>query len=109
MRTFRQLASGIAVLFVAPCGRGAPAFASHDREVEALLAQMTLDEIVGQMAQADSAALQPGDVKTCFLGSVLSGGGSDPEHGNTAPDWLAFVSRFQAQALQTRLKILPKS
>jgi beta-glucosidase len=54
----------------------------------------------------DCAALKnKADVQTYFLGSVLSGGNSDPDTGNTAQDWLDFVNQFQAQALQTRLKI----
>ena len=40
-----------------------------------------------------------------FLGSVLSGGSSDPPDGNSAQSWLDFVNGFKAQALQTRLKI----
>jgi beta-glucosidase len=46
------------------------------------------------------------DVQKYFLGSVLSGGNSDPDTGNTAQDWLKFVNSFQTYALQTRLKIL---
>ena len=78
----------------------------HEPETEALLAQMTLDEKIGQMVQVDSAALKnKEDVKTYFLGSVLSGGNSDPDNGNTAQDWLKFTDSFQTYALQTRLKI----
>ena len=40
-----------------------------------------------------------------FLGSVLSGGSSDPPAGNSAQSWLDFVNGFKNQALQTRLKI----
>jgi beta-glucosidase len=84
----------------------APLFSQHEKEVEALLAQMTQDEKIGQMTQADSAALKDtADVQKYFLGSVLSGGNSDPHTGNTVKDWLDFVTGFQNQALQTRLKI----
>ena len=66
---------------------------------------MTLDEKIGQMAQVDSAALKDkSDVQKYFLGSVLSGGNSDPAD-NRPETWLKFVNEFQAQALQTRLKI----
>jgi beta-glucosidase len=85
---------------------GAPPFSEHEAEAAALLARMTLDEKIGQMVQVDSAALRDkADVKTCFLGSVLSGGSSDPASGNTAQDWLNFVNEFQSEALQTRLQI----
>jgi beta-glucosidase len=67
---------------------------------------MTLDEKIGQMVQVDSAVLKDkADVQKYFLGSVLSGGNSDPDTGNTAQDWLKFVNSFQTYALQTRLKI----
>jgi beta-glucosidase len=57
------------------------------------------------MVQVDMAALKDKtDVKTYFLGSVLSGGGSDPAD-NLAQTWLKAVMEFRAQALQTRLKI----
>ena len=87
-------------------GHAAPLFSEHDHQVEALLARMTLDEKIGQMVQVDSGALpDPAAVQTYALGSVLSGGNSDPAAGNTAPNWLEFVTTFQNQALHTRLQI----
>ena len=74
--------------------------------VEKLLAQMTLDEKIGQMVQVDSIPLtDKADAKKYFLGSVLSGGSSDPANGNSPQAWLNLVTEFQNQALQTRLKI----
>jgi beta-glucosidase len=87
-------------------GPGLAAGASMDKRVEALLAQMTQDEKIGQMVQADSGALaDKADVKNYFLGSVLSGGSSDPADGNSPQSWLKMVTSFQDEALQTRLKI----
>jgi beta-glucosidase len=75
------------------------------RDVEALLADMTLDEKIGQMTQADRSFLRDeGDIGTYFLGSVLSGGGSSPADP-TAPGWADMVDRYQAIALRTRLQI----
>lgn len=86
--------------------QGASLFSEHDAAARALLAKMTLDEKIGQMVQVDSGALtDKADVQKYFLGSVLSGGTSDPASGNTAQDWLKFVGEFQSHALQTRLKI----
>ena len=80
--------------------------AGADSRAEALLAQMTLDEKIGQMTQVDSNALKErADVQKYFLGSVLSGGTSDPADGNSPQSWLKSVTGFQNQALQTRLKI----
>jgi beta-glucosidase len=58
------------------------------------------------MVQVDSGALtNRSDVKEYFLGSVLSGGSSDPAAGNSPQAWLNLAGEFQAQALETRLKI----
>jgi beta-glucosidase len=79
--------------------------ASPASEANALLAKMTLDEKIGQMVQVDMAALKDkSDVKKYFIGSVLSGGGSDPAD-NRPETWLHAVTEFRALALQTRLKI----
>jgi len=76
-----------------------------DARVQALLAQMTLDEKIGQMTQADSEALKDkSDVQKYFLGSVLSGGGHSPSE-NDAKGWLQSCDEFRSWALKTRLKI----
>jgi beta-glucosidase len=78
----------------------------YDNDAQFLLAQMSLEEKIGQMVQVDSAALKnKADMRDCFLGSVISGGDSDHATGKTAQDWLKFTDGFQAYALQTRLKI----
>ncbi len=102
----KSISTGILVTLTTIMSHGAPLFSQHDKEVEALLAQMTLDEKIGQMVQVDSGALKDkADVQTYFLGSVLSGGSSNPANGNTPKDWLELVTGFQKEALQTRLKI----
>ena len=105
MNSLKLTAAGI-LLSLTTLGHSAPLFSQHEAQVDALLAQMTLDEKIGQMVQVDSAALKDkADVRKYFLGSVLSGGNSDPSAGNTARDWLAFANGFQDYALHTRLKI----
>lgn len=79
-------------------------FSVHDTKAKALLDRMTLEEKVGQMTQADLGSLEESDVHTYFLGSVLSGGDSDPP-GNRLGDWRATYERLQARALRTRLRI----
>jgi len=74
-------------------------------DVEALLAQMTIDEKIGQMTQADMKALQDGkEVHDFLLGSVLSGADSLPKPNEPAT-WIAMYDRYQSQALSTRLGI----
>ncbi len=76
-----------------------------DTRVRDLLSRMTLDEKVGQMAQADSGAVaDAADVQTYALGAMLSGGNSKPPENNPAA-WLKMVNEYQSRALQTRLKI----
>jgi beta-glucosidase len=78
---------------------------SPSPDVEALLAQMTLDEKIGQMTQADKNALKDGrEINQFFMGSVLSGADSLPKPNDPAT-WAEMTDRFQSQALSTRLGI----
>jgi beta-glucosidase len=79
---------------------------SFDAKAKEILSQMTLDEKIGQMTQPDQMYLKdPSDIETYFLGSVLSGGDSDPKAGNTREAWTNLATSLQARALKTRLKI----
>ncbi len=70
-----------------------------------LLAQMTLAEKIGQMTQADTVALKDkSHIQTYSLGSVLSGGGSDPAD-NSPQAWLQLAEECRSWAGKTRLKI----
>ncbi|WP_432573816.1 glycoside hydrolase family 3 protein [Kineococcus sp. SYSU DK005] len=77
-----------------------------EARVRDLLARMTLEEKVGQMTQAERAAVttDPALVARLGLGSVLSGGGSAPAP-NTPQAWADTVDALQRQALSTRLGI----
>lgn len=79
---------------------------SFDERANEILAEMTLAEKVGQMTQADISYIEdPADVGKYFLGSVLSGGSSDPEAGNSPENWREMVVGYHGQALETRLGI----
>lgn len=79
---------------------------AHDDQVSALVVRMTLDEKVGQMIQPDNEFIKdPSDVATYHLGSVLSGGSSDPKAGNSVENWADMYDGYQAHALSTRLGI----
>jgi beta-glucosidase len=107
MKHPNSIRTAVLISLLTTMSHSAPLFSGHDHEVESLLAQMTLDEKIGQMVQVDSSALKahPEMVQQFCLGSVLSGGSSDPATGNTAQDWLDMVNGFKNAALQTRLKI----
>ena len=87
-------------------GRGPRALSSYDPQARELLGQMTLEEKVGQMTQAEQDALkEPSDVQTYFLGSLLSGGSSDPKAGNSLNAWTDLYDRVQTLSLKTRLGV----
>ncbi|MDD5132369.1 MAG: glycoside hydrolase family 3 protein [bacterium] len=77
-----------------------------DEKVEALLAKMTLDEKIGQMTHPDSASLKgrEEDIKTYFIGAILSGGNSDTSD-NSPVSWADQYNLYQTYATQTRLAI----
>jgi beta-glucosidase len=79
---------------------------SYDSKVRELLSRMTLEEKIGQMTQAEQDALKDvNDIQKYFLGSLLSGGSSDPKAGNSLEAWTDMYDGYQTQALKTRLAI----
>jgi beta-glucosidase len=76
------------------------------KRVADLMSRMTLAEKIGQMTQAERAAVTDDatPVTTLGLGSLLSGGGSVPTP-NTPEAWADMVDGFQRAALATRLHI----
>lgn len=95
------------VIVAASAGPGliANAASTIEDRVEALLGQMTLEEKVGQMTQVDSNALQDkSHIQKYALGSVLSGGSSDPAD-NSPQSWLKLAQECQSWARKTRLQI----
>jgi beta-glucosidase len=82
------------------------ALSSFDPQVKALLAQMTLDEKIGQMTQPDQEQIKDlSDIEHYALGSILSGGSSDPKDGNSLQAWTDLYDRLQQHSTLTRLKI----
>src|ERR1700692_2674984 len=67
-----------------------------DRFVDRLLRQLSLEEKVGQMIQADIASISPAELRQYKLGSILAGGNAAP--GNqirTTPQaWVELTHAF---------------
>ncbi len=136
MPTFSRRAFGLAALFsltaLASCGGGSSGaggsgpvtppttpgnagnvsgaqaiFVRETDRARALLAQMTLEEKVGQMLLVEQASL--GDINNLerfHVGALLSGGGSGPSGANNnRQGWANLIAGYQNRALQTRLKI----
>ncbi len=79
---------------------------SFDSQVKPLLARMTLDEKIGQMTQPEQEhVVDNDDIETLFVGSVLSGGSSDPKAGNSLEAWRELYDRVQSHTRKTRLRI----
>ena len=100
-----------AMMLAAAVGRaqtGQKVFLDQDAAAKGIVAQMTLDEKIGQMTQPDQSSLKdPADVETYLLGSLLSGGGSGPKakENYTMAGWRDMVDGYQKHALKTRLGI----
>jgi beta-glucosidase len=75
-----------------------------EQKVEILLAQMTLEEKIGQMTQVRHFwDIEKGDITSKFLGSVIHTQGPLPD--KEAADWQAKFRTLQEEALSTRLGI----
>jgi len=79
---------------------------SFDPQVKPLLAQMTLDEKIGQMTQPEQEAIKDlSEIEKLAFGSILSGGNSDPKEGNSLKAWTDLYDRLQQHTALARLKI----
>lgn len=74
--------------------------------VAARLAKMSWREKSGQMVQGDSSRARPADVVTYQLGSVLSGGGSDPATSDDGAAWASMVASYMAQGQNVTAPLL---
>jgi beta-glucosidase len=114
----RNVAIGVAIGSLL-LGSGIPAQASHRPAVPAyqnprlpvkvrvgdLMSRMTLDDKLGQMMQAERLAITaPTEITDNRLGSLLSGGSSQPTP-NTPTTWADMYDGFQRTALSTPLGI----
>ncbi len=87
-------------------GAGTAQMASLDGQVRKYLSRLTLAEKVGQMTQADQLYLHDlDDLQKYHLGSLLSGGDSDPKAGNDFHSWRELYNRYQARAVKTNPRI----
>ncbi|MBT8038724.1 MAG: glycosyl hydrolase [Xanthomonadales bacterium] len=78
--------------------------ADDEARVEALLAEMSLDEKIGQMTMSIwHNNVSPQVIREKAIGSVIHTEGPVP--GDTPADWVAKFNEFQDAALETRLGI----
>ncbi|MGB0193439.1 MAG: glycoside hydrolase family 3 N-terminal domain-containing protein [Candidatus Micropelagos thuwalensis] len=67
-------------------------------QAEIILEQMSLEEKIGQVIQADIGSVTPEEVQKYNLGSILNGGNSAPGGGKTA-EWQEWVALADAMWL----------
>jgi beta-glucosidase len=67
-----------------------------EAEVARLLAQLSVEEKVGQLIQAETLSITPEEVHRYHIGSLLIGGNAGPHGDDRAPaqDWLALADAF---------------
>ncbi len=80
-----------------------PANPVLEARIDSLLAEMSLEEKVGQTIQAEIQHVTPKDVVEYHLGSVLSGGGSFPGANkySTLSDWVQLADRLYDASMDT--------
>jgi len=110
MRSYLPVVLVCVLLLSLPLALVSPApkkLSSYDSQVRELLAKMTLEEKIGQMTQPEQGPVlgNAGDMQKYFIGSVLSGGDSDPREGNSLEAWTGMYDRVQTEAMKTRLGI----
>ncbi|WP_299596844.1 glycoside hydrolase family 3 N-terminal domain-containing protein [uncultured Microbulbifer sp.] len=74
-----------------------------EARIDALLANMSVEEKVGQMMQVEIRSATPQDVKNYHVGSILNGGGAFPDdnkHASVA-DWVALADRYYHASMDT--------
>ena len=108
MKTLRlALPVLLSLVFVAACSEPPNTESTSNdstaAKVEALLAEMTLDQKIAQMVQGEIKHVTPEDLRQYGLGSVLNGGGSFPNNDKhaTVDDWLALADAYYEASVDT--------
>jgi beta-glucosidase len=74
-----------------------------EAKIAELLGKLTLEQKVGQMIQPHIGAVTPEEVKTYHIGSILNGGGQNPNDNpnSTAQDWVQLAERFYQASMSS--------
>lgn len=75
-----------------------------DARIDDLLAHMTLEEKIAQMALVEKNSISPEDTSVYGIGAILSGGGGKPEN-NTPEGWRSMIEEFVDASRESRLGI----
>ncbi len=74
-----------------------------ERDIAAIVAEMSLEEKIGQMTQVEIGEVTPEEITTYHIGSVLNGGGSWPGNEKHArvEDWVSLADTFWEASMET--------
>lgn len=74
-----------------------------EARIDALVGQMSVDQKVGQIIQAEIQSISPRDIRDYHIGSVLNGGGSTPADARVFPLalWVAAANAFYDASMDT--------
>ncbi len=74
-----------------------------EARIDRLLADMTLEQKVGQVIQPELRNITAEQIREYHIGSILNGGGSYPNENKHAPveDWLALADAFYLASMDT--------
>ncbi|MFC3656827.1 glycoside hydrolase family 3 protein [Xanthomonas hyacinthi] len=75
--------------------------AALEARISKLMAQMTVEQKVGQIVQGDIASMTPDEVRKYHIGSVLAGGNSDPggKYDASPAQWLKLADAYYAASM----------
>ncbi|WP_430543774.1 glycoside hydrolase family 3 protein [Xanthomonas sacchari] len=73
-----------------------------EARITKLMAQMSVEQKVGQTVQGDIGSMTPEDARKYHIGSVLAGGNSDPggKYDASPAQWLALADAYYAASMQ---------
>ena len=73
-----------------------------EQRVNEMVSAMTLEQKVGQMMQPEIRSINPEDVETYHIGSILNGGGAFPHNNKYASpeDWVSLADEFYQASMK---------
>ncbi|MFO1368806.1 MAG: glycoside hydrolase family 3 N-terminal domain-containing protein [Marinagarivorans sp.] len=80
-----------------------PANPALEAKINEILTKLSLEQKVGQMIQPHIGAVTPEEVKAYNIGSILNGGGQNPNDNpnSTAQDWVQLAERFYQASMSS--------
>ncbi|MGZ8982680.1 MAG: glycoside hydrolase family 3 protein [Methylotenera sp.] len=81
--------------------------AEMEVRIRQMVAEMSLQQKIGQMTQPEIKSISPADVSKYYIGSVLNGGGSWPNGNKHAPvsAWLDLADRYYVASISTDMPV----